>query len=296
MIAWCGSSSEGLGWLKTRCTSLDHVATNESLSIAALDTICQKHPRRLILAVENRISYPIDEINHLQRTWPEVPWALAVGTWFDGSRRTGIGPQNHLCLPWYRWWDAWKPWINGTNAESLNPWPRMTYNVESAAAKAHHTDTPQTTLGTLPGIIISSCKETGAGWKAALESSGHNSARRFTVEILSVQQFRSKLGQATNDPPAWILWDDTSSNTFAGAEGLCHVCLFFESIRKLYPHVLIIAATSMPRWSLWQAWMAAGADELLAKPIYGVQLSELAQHLNRLGEQPKAGFLQSIIS
>ena len=270
MIAWCGSSSDGLSWLRERCSSLGNLQSDKSLSIEALDAICHQHPRRLILAVDNRLSFPVAEIHYLQRTWPEIPWALAVGSWFDGSRRTGIGAGSQLSLPWYRWWDGWKPWLSGSQSELLNPWPRMVPTSDLITAHRQHAASSNST-----GIIISNCTQSGEAWKAAFEGNSANSNQPATVQSLTLSQFQSQLGHATTPAPNWILWDDSSLNTFAGLECMSDVCALFSSIRKHYPNVLLIAATSMPRWSEWQEWMASGANELLVKPNHGVGLREI---------------------
>ena len=267
MIAWCGSSSDGLAWLRERCHSLDHMLTDETLSIASLDALCDQHPQRLIVAIENRLSYPEAEIHHLQRTWPEVPFALALASWFDGSRRTGIGTVSHLSLPWYRWWDGWKPWLSGSQAELLNPWPRV---LPPAPRQ-------QTTSSSSTGLIISNCVQTGEAWKVALAGTSADQIRVATVQVLTLAEFQSQLASPLSTPPDWILWDDSSLDTSIGSTCLSDVCELFSSIRNRYPQVFLIVATSMPRWTDWQEWNASGVNELLAKPSQGLQIAEMLQ-------------------
>ena len=240
---------------------MDTLEVFEALSIEALEVICSQHPQRLILAVENRLSYPTAEIQYLQRSWPEIPWALAVGSWFDGSRRTGIGATSYLSLPWYRWWDGWRPWLGESNAELLNPWPqlvrtRLNDSLDAAKSPASF------------GLILCNCRQTAAAWQAGLEYQPDNT-RMFTLS-----EFRSFV-QAASIEPDWILWDDSCLNTFFGVACLSDVCGLFVEIRARFPTSVILAATSMPRWSDWQQWMAAGANELIAKPCQGVLLAEI---------------------
>ncbi len=276
MIAWCGSSSEGLSWLRERCSSVDRLLNEEAFSIPALETLCQQHPRRLILAVDSRLNYPFEEIQHLRLMWPEIPWALAVGSWFDGSRRTGIGTASHLSLPWYRWWDGWNPWLSRSNAEFLNPWPRaLPTNGLRLSASSSANDDQGPVSGNLTGVIISNCTQSGEAWKAAFESdvAGPNTAA--AIQSLTLSQFQSQLEHAAHAAPDWILWDDSCLNTFTGATCMHDACILFAAIRKHYPSVLLIAATSMPRWADWQAWSESGANELLAKPHCGARLGDV---------------------
>ena len=261
MIAWCGSRADGLGWLSSRCGALDALEVFETLSIEALDIICSQHPRRLILAVDNRLSYPMAEIGYLQRSWPEVPWALALGSWFDGSRRTGMGATSHLSLPWYRWWDGWRPWLGASNADLLDPWPQLV-NTRSRSIPTSGVSIRSS------GVILSHCRQTAEGWQAGLEFPQANS------QILTLREFRSFV-QAASIEPGWILWDDSCLNTFSGVECLSDVWGLFRAIRARFPGSVILAATSMPRWSDWQQWKAAGANELLAKPSQGILLEEI---------------------
>lgn len=262
MIAWCGSRADGLAWLCDRCSTIYESNVLESLSIDSLDTICSRHPHRLILSVENRLNYPVAEIQHLQRSWPEIPWALALGSWFDGSRRTGIGSTIHLSLPWYRWWDGWRPWLSGSSPVLLNPWPQLALTRSPVVAKSGLSATSR-------GVILSNCRPTGEAWQAGLECDPEQ------THLLTLSEFRLLLAKADPVAPDWLLWDDTCLDTFAGAGTLTEICGLFEAIRRQFPGVVIFAATSMPRWSDWQRWLSAGANELLAKPTQGVLLREL---------------------
>jgi len=269
MIAWCGSRGDGLGWLSDRCSSIDVLEIAESKCIEGIDSICNQNPRRLILAVENRLSYPLAEIQHLQRAWPEVPWALAVGSWFDGSRRTGIGATSHLSLPWYRWWDGWRQWLSGSNSELLNLWPRV---VHSRSLDTHGSGSLSKSLG----VILCDCRQTAAAWQAGLECDP------AITQLLTLSEFQWLVGQASAAAPNWILWDDSCLDTFIGADCLVEVGALFTKIRMKFPAAIILAATSMPRWFDWQQWKSAGADELIAKPSQGFLLREILQQYEDL--------------
>jgi hypothetical protein len=262
MIAWCGSRADGLGWLGDRCSSIDDVEISESICLKSIDLLCTRNPRRLILAVENRLAYPLAEIQHLQRNWPEIPLALAVGTWFDGSRRTGIGVTCHLSLPWYRWWDGWQPWLSVGNAELLNSWPKAA--IRRAAHRAGGSSG-------VAGIVLSNCQQTAEGWRIGLGCAPESS------RWLRLAEFQTRFSQADLPAPDWILWDDSCLDTLGGADSISDVGRLFADIREGFPGALILAATCMPRWCDWRQWELAGADQLLAKPTSGVLLWEIIQ-------------------
>lgn len=245
MIAWCGSRADGLRWLSDRCGSTDEVHFTESISLESIDSACNRNPHRLILAVENRLYYPSTEIQHVQRSWPEVPFALAVGSWFDGGRRTGIGSTCHLSLPWYRWWDGWRPWLSGSNVELLNPWPRVMLGriLETADSQS---------LDKTFGVIMCDCRQTAVAWQAGLDSNLAN------IQLLTSSEFPELVAQPTDLAPHWILWDDSCLKTYVGADCPSIVDQLFTTIRKKFPEAIIIAATCMPRWSDWQQWALAG--------------------------------------
>ncbi len=262
MIAWLGSSSDGLGCLSERCGSIDELVIDASTSIEAIDALCSRYPRRLILAIENRLDYPLAEIQYLQRSWPEVPCALAFGSWFDGSRRTGIGATSHLSLPWYRWLDGWRPWLSGSNVELLNPWPQVLPGKASGKAASE-------VLCKTSGVILCDCRQTAAAWQAGIECDP------ACTQLLTLSEFRELVARPSDNETYWILWDDSCLDTFAGADCLSEVGELFATIRKRFPEAIILAATCMPRWSDWQQWKLAGADELIAKPCQGFSLSEV---------------------
>lgn len=301
MIAWCGSIHDGLAWLHDRMLSVDVVsrvtADDAQIDPAILDEVCALHPRRLVLAVDSRLEYPLESIRHLASQWPEIPWALATSSWHDGARRTGVGSTPHLSLPWYRWWDGWFQWLSHGDAQLLGNWPRIT----TALLYNAKTQPPISTSG----VIVSSNYETATGWKECLLAThcGANMAfssakaaegsSPFEVQnktlgrspvLLSKNQFSNWLAAPTHQPD-WFLWDDTSLNTFQVSDGANELNEFFRGLKAQFPSALLVAATGMPRWSQWQQWMFAGVDELIVKPSAGLPL--IAALGNRLSSVTK---------
>jgi hypothetical protein len=146
-----GSSEDEYDWLRSRVSKFCSPRTSrvalESL-ICSFDQLAdhlQQHPvERLIIACRNRWDYPGPEVRELAEHFPEVPMALAVGDWWMGWRRTGAGHLQslpHLTLPWYRWWDGWVQWLNGSTSTQFGPFPserlpfdlRLTTSVTSEA-------------------------------------------------------------------------------------------------------------------------------------------------------------------
>ncbi len=67
--------------------------------------------QRVIISLTRRLDIgPLME--SLTTVSTEIPTAIALGEWFDGSRRTGHGETPWLQLPWHRYWDAWRLWLN----------------------------------------------------------------------------------------------------------------------------------------------------------------------------------------
>lgn len=262
MIAWCGSRADGLGWLSNRCVSNSHVEFASRISTDSIDAICNQNPHRLVLSVENRLDYPQLEIQHLRRHWPEVPFALALGAWFDGSRRTGIGSTSHLSLPWYRWWDGWQKWLTGSNSALLNPWPQ---SVDSRSNRE-----PDAVAWNPSGIIVCDCRDTATTWQVGLECDP------VGTQVLTLQSFRSRMAKKSPiADPDWVLWDDSCLATSIGADCLSSVTPFFSEIRRTFPCTRILAATCMPRWADWHQWESAGANELIVKPNLGFALRDV---------------------
>ncbi len=261
IVAWCGPRSDGLGWLSDRCVAVGTLKVAETLSTDALDELCTQNPRRLILSVENRLWYPLDEVQYLQRAWPEIPLAVALGSWFDGSRRTGIGSTAQLCLPWYRWWDGWHPWLSGSNSGLLDAWPH---------AKFQHPGSCSTSPSF--GHVVCNCLQTAAGWIASFKT---QSADATVFTLGDYQAMLNETWSTDSAYPDWILWDDSCLNT-AGTEGnAAQVGDLLSAARNKFPNAMVIAATCMPRWHDWQRWQDWGADELLGKPSQGFSLQQL---------------------
>ncbi len=270
MIAWCGSRSDGLGWLHERSASIGDIVTQPAIDTSAIDDVCSQHPQRLVVAVDSRVEYPLQTIEHLAHTWPEIPWALAMSSWHDGARRTGVGSTSHLSLPWYRWWDGWSQWLNGSETQLLGHWPRLA----AALSTGFQAERSIATLG----VIIGNCRETALGWqhslitpRASSDLVYPNGATQLPLH-LSTRQLSAWFAAPTF-APAWFLWDDTSLDTFDLDRSYRAPPECFSELKSRFPDALVIAATSMPRWSDWQVWRAAGADELIVKPSFGLPLA-----------------------
>ena len=263
IVAWCGSRSDGLGWLSERCAAIESLKFAESLSVEALDELCSQHPRRLILSVENRLCYPLDEVHYLQRVWPEVPFAVAMGSWFDGSRRTGVGSTAHLSMPWFRWWDGWYPWLTGSDSGLLDAWPHMRLQVSESCQ-------PSPSFG----HVVCNCRQTAAGWMASLSSQGAG-AMTFTFGEYCTRLAIHNPDIATDANwanPDWVLWDDTCLNSFCGASAMAETSEWIARVRQVFPTAAILAAIQSPRCIDWRKWVASGANELIAKPTCSVPL------------------------
>lgn len=154
---------------------------------------------RIVVACVNRLDYPVELINFLQQTCPEIPLALASDSWWDGRRRTGLATPGHLSLPWYRWWDGWVDWLQGCSPALFEvapaPWPMLSSR-------------PPATSAGMRGLIVGNCRQTAEAWALAAATAGHAAA------CVSWQQFQQQSPtQWSQLLPQWVLWDDTCLDT-----------------------------------------------------------------------------------
>lgn len=253
-LAWSGQRHEGLHWLWDRLGSRFNIDTRDRLTEENLDDLCQRHPQRLVLAVADRLQHPHAQLEYLRRAWPEVPVAIAVGNWHDGARRTGWSGRDALQLPWYRWWDGWARWIDPGTPELLQAWPKLT-SLEHDIA-----------FNVPTGAVFGGCKSTVTSWRSSLL--GSNALCWFTPT--DYRQHTETLA-----PPAWILWDDSAVHAVDANVAEQRACQQLAELHKLFPDALLIVATCLPRWDIWERWQTAGAQQLLVKPALGLPLPRL---------------------
>lgn len=156
---------------------------------------------RIVVACVNRLDYPVELIDFLQQTCPEIPLALASDSWWDGRRRTGLPTPGQLSLPWYRWWDGWVDWLEGRSPALFEAapaaWPVLSSQGAAAATG-------------MRGLIVGNCRQTTAAWALVANTAGH------TSECISWQRFQQQFPtQWTRPLPHWVLWDDTCLDTSA---------------------------------------------------------------------------------
>jgi hypothetical protein len=279
-IAWCGPRSDGLEWLHQQFADVEALATSEDLSCNTVDELCNGSPRRLVISVASRLDYPQRVIDHLRRNWPEIPWALAVSTWLDGSRRTGIGNVNHLQWPWYRWWDCWFPWLGSSHSDLFGPFPRISSLLADPALQ----NVP-------PGILVCNCPQTMESWRRSISSPEDRLQDKSPVVEMTQVQFANwlngdhKFSEAT-ESAEWLLWDDTCLGGRDDANTMNAACQLFQQLRTKSSIRRMIIAISMPRWHDWQRCHQAGADDLLAKPCIGLPIARVLANVSLIPRSP----------
>lgn len=265
VIQWIGPRQLGLGWLHERCADLGTVALAESLPnpIHAVPA----ETDRIIVAFQDRLEFSELPLRQLSRSFPEIPIATALGTWWDGSGRTGTKLRPQHMVAWHRWWDFWEPWLQGEHPDLFSPCPPH-HGFMSPAQNRRKID------GRKQGWIVANCSQSAQAWTLVAESAG------MDARLMSAQNLKTLDSQ--NGPPDWLLWDDTCLDTTRGSiletEHAEHDTLgwkFLERVRDRWPDTLLIAAVNMPRWSAWQAAEALGGVELLVKPNTGEGLTRL---------------------
>ncbi len=284
-VAWLGPDAHGLGWLLQRVASHRAVDRHVSISLMqknitleCLQSLVGQGVDRIILSCRDRISYPVEAIDWLSCHSPDTPFALAVDSWWQGARRTGLGATGHVMLPWHRWWDGWADWLDGHLAEMFGPC------VEPATY--HGRGCPVGPLSRpVCGLIIANCQNTARAWQQCAESLGAEarvvSLRVFLSEAAS---WRGHVGPASanqlsaSQEPVfcdWLLWDDSCLDTAIDCDEARASENFFSTAARLFPDALLCAAYSIPRWHSWKHACQAGAQELLTKPNTGRALERI---------------------
>ncbi len=270
---WIGSTQGGLGWLRNRIEQefSPCLATFRELPLSItceeLESIVSRGVDRVIVACADRLSYPAQLVKFMQCQCPDVPLAIAGDNWWDGARRTGLGASMHLVLPWYRWWDGWSTWITGQVAEQFGPFAECRQSV-AVAERCLKPDAA--------GLIIANCRQTGAAWSATAAQAG------FQAQVLSWKGFERLTD--TNfqwlSGGQWILWDDSSWDTYAGCRSKITTAQRFSSLELPSP-ILHIFALSMPRIEFLEDTRQTQV-EVIAKPSDGGALQSLLEHHFRL--------------
>lgn len=219
-VLWIDSrehnSESGLAWLRQRMQEFQFAQRQVGL----LDHACpsgsgRPSPRdyqrlieridcgveRIVVACANRLDYPVELIDFLQQTCPEIPLVVASDSWWDGRRRTGLATPGHLSLAWYRWWDGWVDWLQGCSPTLFEvapaPWPILSSQPSAIATGSR-------------GLIVGNCRQTTDAWALVANAAGHS------TECISWQQFQQQFpAQWTQPLPHWVLWDDTCLDTAA---------------------------------------------------------------------------------
>ncbi len=278
-VIWIGPTTGGLGWLAARIKEYQSPHTPTIvLQIASLDStddmrdLIDVGGDRLVIAVANRIDYPRDAIQWIINRAPELPLSVATDSWWDGSRRTGVGALPHLAMPWHRWWDGWVDWLDASSAELFGPSVLpMTYGVAMGGTLS--SVTPSCGAQPIHGWVIANCAQSSEAWSLVAQQAG------ASVERHSASRFSDIVGIENKTSVDWILWDDSCLSTCGGNDELSQGVRFIADARRCFPHSSIYCAFSMPRWRVWESMARVGANEMLTKPHTGSGLRRL---LNRL--------------
>lgn len=259
-VVWIGSCQGGLGWLKQRidgkvhgqrCSAIAHHSFD--IGQQELGLLVERGVDRIILACPDRLSFPNDLVSFLQEHCPDVPFAVACDNWWDGSRRTGLGPVAHTQWPWYRWWDGWFDWLTGEAAELFAPFP------SSVRRTTHNSNLPK--LSQCVGLVVGDCRQSREAWCAAASQVG---SRSLPTSALGFQlQIKSDPGWLADFQ--WVLWDDSClSTTQDPASAELSITRFFETMVSVHPPTVGIVAVGIPRVDILQS--LGEKVEVIAKP------------------------------
>ncbi len=295
-VVWIGPTSGDLGWLRDRLVRYVEQSTVRSLTQlsviepAELQTLISTGVERLIFACPNRLDYPRQNVELMEKFCPEVPLAVAIDSWWDGAMRTGIGPTDHLTLPWYRWWDGWIDWLDGRRPQLFGPCQTpYAFSYDDAVARptrfdsSHNYSADGNPKNQTRGLIVGNCRQTTEAWQLVADSLGHQ------AEVVLTHEF---YGRTPSQTVQWVLWDDTSLDTRpSGAQQTTPdqaLPDFFAKLSRTHPAALGIAALNMPRSAPWHPFLrhpdpsqtapALQKYEFFAKPSSGLALRRILEN------------------
>lgn len=261
VVGWTGPSSGCFGWLRARIERQYQVIPVQegNWESYALD--------RWIYASPDRLSLPSAELQA-----QNIPLAIATSDWWEGAGRTGLRELQLPAIPWYRWWDGWHDWLEGTSSALFTPFPPR-------LAHALSPPMPATQFKAGSGWIIANCLQSADAWTLAANEVGH------VVTWYTLDQFRATIAAPHfTEHPDWLLWDDTSLDTWNAKPDFASVSELLRTLHARYPEMRRLIALTLPRWDQWRELHGAGAQELIAKPTTAGVLYRSLSYL--AGSQP----------
>ncbi|MBX3423006.1 MAG: hypothetical protein KF752_15735 [Pirellulaceae bacterium] len=239
-----------------------------SSSKELLATLSEQPCDRIIVACENRWHYPRQVLEELLAVFPEVPVALAMSDWWLGSRRTGarhLSELGHLCLPWFRWWDAWTSWLDGNYPWMFGPFPSEFSRSELLSGqKRRATEIANEPHTQTSGLIVAGTAQAAQAWRLSMADAGR-------VECyFSSLKLEHSLKEVPHQQPAWVLWDDSRLSTVIDWRlAIDSAAAELKLLRKPFPTARLWVAWTQPTWDAVQRLNPSELGfELLAKPNY----------------------------
>ncbi len=295
---WIGPTSGGLGWLRKRVAAFRFC--DRSLSVierpivdrAQLQDMVAAGLERIIVACTSRLDAPRELLGLFRDCCPEVPWAAACDSWWDGARRTGLRSPGYLTLPWYRWWDGWTAWLAGNQPTLFEPSPLDHAVLPFQTRQPVPTSSPTASIATESrlGWVVGNCRQSLQAWSLAAAACGHT-AETYSVERYSKTAIAQRRGAQSNSSqqdspqqnstqrPLWVLWDDSSSDTVHGYRpDELQMVAFFTALQRSQPQALAIAAVGLPRVDILDHLSRCHPQfEFFVKPSSGCALAQLLE-------------------
>jgi hypothetical protein len=290
---WIGPTGGGLSWLRKRLDTFrvgqrpSRVIERPGIDRQQLLQLVASGLDRVIVACPGRLDAPRDILALLRECSPEVPCTVTGDSWWDGAPRTGLRTPGYLFLPWYRWWDGWTAWLAGTLPELFEPFPLdQPWSTFPSPSAADHG----------MGWLVGNCPQMLQAWALTAAACGH--ATHSWPGSLGIGSARVGMGdghqrqgdgQGDGDTPSidsqhnfrpapsWVLWDDTASDTVHGYHQVEQAMRnFFTNLYRSHPHVLAIAAVSLPRADVLEDLSRCHPRfEFFVKPSSGHALAQL---------------------
>ncbi len=275
MIAWIGPRDGCFHWFigQIECLAGQSISEFDNADQFSGAGDCD----RIIVAVRNRLDYPRDLVRRLQSSSLEIPWAMVVDNWWDGSRRTGIGNPGHIIWPWYRWWDGWFSWLCPDRSQ-LTSHPAQLFEPVTLSSDVHQALVASygLKLGTAQlragggMLILSGCAVTASTWRICARTIGLTTTLVANIDALMSKVQAGELAQR----PAWILVDDSAFLDHPAEHLVIQLQHAVRLCLRSFPDAHLILAASLPQWSDWRHGLDAGARDLIAKPSNGLALCQ----------------------
>ena len=187
-LLWIGPTNREFGWLSrelaARCKAM-HQAHIHSDNF-------RTDVQRIVVACENRVSFPDELLATLTKTHADIPIVLAFGEWWEGGRRTSLIQPPAQAFNWHQLYEQWLPWLAGSSTRLLE--------ICTSIYPATELTTQNNRAENARAMVITSRSDLSQSYKLALENQGHQT---------SCYSFSSLVPLDVDLAAQVVVWDDS---------------------------------------------------------------------------------------